>query len=144
MAAATVSPDANKALCRRFVDDVFNKHDVGAIARHVSADYVDHDLPPGLPNNRQGSEAFFTTVFQGFPDVTMKVLAEYADGDTVIHRWHCTGTHKGEFLEQPPTNKRCEVDGIDIYRCANGKVVEHWGQWDAYGLLHQLRGSIQR
>jgi len=34
--------------------------------------------------------------------------------------------------------KRFSVSGTSIYRIANGKIVEHWGEMDSLGLLQQL------
>jgi predicted ester cyclase len=41
-------------------------------------------------------------------------------------------------MGMPPTGKRAEVEGIDIVRMANGLQVEHWGIYDAAGMLQQL------
>ena len=40
-----------------------------------------------------------------------------------------------------PTGNRVEVSGIDILRIVDGKVVEHWGNYDDLGTLQQL-GAI--
>jgi predicted ester cyclase len=38
----------------------------------------------------------------------------------------------------PPTGKPVAMQGIDIVRIANGKIVEHWATFDQFGLLQQL------
>ena len=51
------------------------------------------------------------------------------------------GTHEGELLGNPPTGKAVSFGVIDIVRQRDGRLVEHWKQLDAYGLMHQL-GAI--
>jgi predicted ester cyclase len=48
------------------------------------------------------------------------------------------GTHKGEFQGLAPTGKHVTVPGLDMYRFANGKAVEHWGGPSQFILLQQL------
>lgn len=47
----------------------------------------------------------------------------------------------GTFMGIPPTGKRVKVSGIDIFRMADGKIVERWAEIDTLGMLHQL-GAI--
>lgn len=49
-----------------------------------------------------------------------------------------TGVHTGEFLGIPPTGRRVSMSGIAIHRVQDGRIVEHWAQIDALGLLQQL------
>src|SRR5688500_14885217 len=102
MPSATL--ESNRDLCRRFVDEVFNGHDVTALDRVVAPSFVDHGLPPDLPPDRQGTRTFLNRLFLAFPDTVMRVLAEYCVGDAVIFRWRCTGTHRGEFMGAQASN----------------------------------------
>jgi predicted ester cyclase len=60
------------------------------------------------------------------------------DGDKVVSRWTCHGTHRGEFLGVAPTGKHVTFTGINIYRITHGKSVERWAQEDAISLYQQL------
>ena len=60
------------------------------------------------------------------------------EGDKVATRCTMTGTHKGEFMGIPPTNKKVTVWAISIDRVAGGKFVEEWGTYDTLGLMKQL------
>ena len=48
------------------------------------------------------------------------------------------GTHTGAFMGHPPTGRRFHAGGIDVFRIAEGKLVERWGQFDTLGMLQQL------
>jgi predicted ester cyclase len=56
----------------------------------------------------------------------------------VVARLTQSGTHHGIFLGIPPTGKRVQVTGIEIFRLAGGKIVEHWNSYDDLGLFQQL------
>ena len=61
-----------------------------------------------------------------------------ADGDKVVARVSYRGTHQGAFRGIAPTGKQIAVMGINIFRIANGKLVEHWGLTDRLAVLHQV------
>jgi steroid delta-isomerase-like uncharacterized protein len=74
----------------------------------------------------------------GYPDLVFTIEDLLADGDKVIVRWSCAGTHRGELMGIPATGKRTTTSGISISRFEGGKVVEEWVRWDALGWLQQL------
>ena len=49
-----------------------------------------------------------------------------------------TGTHDGEFMGVAPTGKKIEINGIQIGRFENGKIVERWGSSDELGIMQQI------
>ncbi|MDP8951660.1 MAG: ester cyclase, partial [Actinomycetota bacterium] len=65
----------------------------------------------------------------------------FAEGDKAVLRFTFRGTHQGEFMGNAPTGKRVTMAGIDIFRIADGKIVELWGQEDVLGMMQQL-GAI--
>ncbi|MDX1522801.1 MAG: ester cyclase [Anaerolineae bacterium] len=130
--------DENKAVVRRFFQEVFDNGNLEAIDQLMAADVVDHELPPGLPPGREGTKAFLGMFLSAFPGMKMTIEDEMADGDKVVTRWTVTGTHTGELMGIPPTNKQVTVAGIDINRVAGGQIAEHWGQFDQMGMMQQL------
>jgi predicted ester cyclase len=83
----------------------------------------------------------FEYALKAFSDFHHEVVAQYAEGDTVVTRIVGRGRHTGELLGVPATNKEVSMEGIAIHRIADGKVVEHWAQVDAASLLMQI-GAI--
>jgi predicted ester cyclase len=61
-----------------------------------------------------------------------------AEGETVMTRWSCRGTHKGELNGIAPTGKQITISGVTIARISNGKIAEGYVNWDAQGLMQQL------
>jgi len=130
--------DENKAIARRVQEEAFNQGNLAVIDELVSADYVDHDLPPGFPPGREGFKQMVAMYRAAFPDVQMTIDDVVAEGDKVVMRWTAKGTHQGELMGIPPTNKQVTVTGVDINRLAGGKLAEHWGHFDQMGMMQQL------
>jgi predicted ester cyclase len=49
-----------------------------------------------------------------------------------------TGIHRDTFAGVPATGKTVSVDGINVERFRDGKIVEHWSQFDLVGALRQI------
>jgi SnoaL-like polyketide cyclase len=60
-----------------------------------------------------------------------EALDQIAADDRVVERWTATGTHQGEFLGIEGSGAKLDIDGMDISRLEQGKIVEHWTQLDA-------------
>jgi steroid delta-isomerase-like uncharacterized protein len=88
----------------------------------------------GLKDFKQNTNEVYNT----FPDAQCNIDEMVAEGDKVAVRWTFTGTHKGEFMGIPPTNKKITAWGIKIYRVVDGKFVESWERFDDLGLMQQL------
>jgi steroid delta-isomerase-like uncharacterized protein len=54
-------------------------------------------------------------------------------------RWTQRGTHLGPFLGIPPTGKQIAYSGINIFRVANGQIIEDTPYWDFNVILKQLK-----
>jgi predicted ester cyclase len=61
-----------------------------------------------------------------------------AEGDRVMVRWSGLARHQGEYLGFDPTYKQVKLSGINIFRIADGKIVEVWSLWDRLGEWQQL------
>ncbi len=132
--------EKNKALIRRFYDDVFTigKMNIAAIERHLAHDFVGHDLPPGL-NGREGFKKFVGMFAASFSDMTRIEAHEViGNGDKIVVRWSSTGRHTGEFMGIPATGQRVTIKGIDIFRLAGGKIADLWQEMDIMGILQQI------
>ncbi len=128
----------NKALNRRFVEEVINQGNTDAIDELIDPGVVDHAAPPGFPTGREGAKQFAAMMRSAFPDLHLTIEDMIAEGDKVVMRSTWSGTHEGEFMGIPATGRQVTVSAIDITRVADGRLVEHWEQFDALGLMQQL------
>jgi predicted ester cyclase len=119
--------ERNKDVVRRLVDEVTN---AGRM------DVVDELYSPGLAPVAKRWIAPFRL---SFPDVHMEVVDLIAEGDKVVGRFTCSGTHLGEWLGHAPTGRRFEaIDEVYIFRLDEGRIVRAWGIEDTLGRLEQL------
>ncbi len=135
--------DANKALVRRMFEELWNQGNLDVVEELFSPSYAGHDPTDPNPGTREthGHEDIraFVRMFQtAAPDLRFTVEDTIAEGDKVIAQWTATGTQRGDLLGLPPTGRRVRVEGVTIYRIADGKIQEGWQNWDALGLLRQL------
>jgi predicted ester cyclase len=56
----------------------------------------------------------------------------------VASRWTITGTHQGDFQGVPATGRQITINGIDMSRVVDGKIAEHWAQFDIVGVMQQI------
>jgi predicted ester cyclase len=133
-----MSTEDNKALVRRFYEEVINKKKTAAIDEFIDPNQVDHAAPPGIPGGIEGAKQVIAMYLTAFPDLHFTVEDMIAEGDKVVAHITARGTHQGTFMSIPPTGKQVTVTAIEIIRIAGSKFVEHWMELDALGLLQQL------
>ncbi len=134
--------EANMALMREFIQVVQNgAHDVEAMDRLFSPDFVNYDILPGLPSDLEGSKELHRRLFRGVPDMKTVVHHMAADGSKIWTYKTCSGTHTGEFLGIPVTGRQVAWKVIDIMAIRDGRITEHWGVSDIGALLVALRAG---
>lgn len=131
--------DKNKAIARRFLDELWNRGNFAVIDELLARDYDGHSST--VVRGPEGAEAFIPTVRAAFPDFQFKILDQIAEGDKVATRWKLSGTHEGPFQGAPPSGERVEMTGITIFRVADGRLIEGWTNEDQLGLFQQI-GAI--
>jgi predicted ester cyclase len=119
--------EANKAVVRRLVEEVFNSGHLELIDELYAS-----QLAPATKD-------WIAPFRASFPDVHMETVELIAEGDKVVGRFTCSATHLGAWLGQAPTGRRFEhVDEVWIFRFHDGKIVHTWSLEDTLGRLRQL------
>lgn len=129
--------DANKAVVRRFIDEVFVAGDPAAVEALIAPDAVFRTYPFGH-DPRAGMLAAIERVRAGLSDVAFTVHELVAEGDLVAVRLTTAASQTGPFMGLPPSGRRYEIEELHLFRVRDGKVVEHWHQFDQMGLMRQL------
>ena len=133
-----MSAQDNKALVRRFVDEVQSGGNISLIDEICSPEFVNHSAPPGIPADREGIKIITAMFRRAFPDSYFTVEDMVAEGDKVATRKTFHGTHGGEFMGIPPSGRGVSMGLIDIVRISDGRVVDHWSMGDTLGMMQQL------
>lgn len=134
----------NKALVRRWFEEVWNKGRAEAIGEMLAVDGVVHGLSDDPNNPLRGPDDFrpFHTTFRGaFPNVNVVVEDLVAEGDKVAVRCSVRGKHTGDHLGIAASNVPVEFDGIAIVRIEDGKITEAWNNFDFLKMNKQI-GAI--
>lgn len=126
-----------KELVERFDEEIYRKGNVDA-ADELVAENFRHHAPFPTPQGREGFKQFLSQFRRAFPDSTSITHDMIVDGDKVAVRYSAVGTHQGEFMDIPATGNDIEVQGISIYRVADGKVTDEWAQPDIMSMMQQM------
>lgn len=131
--------EANKALVRRYYEEVWNQGNLALIDELIAPD-MPNQATPRFPVGPEGIRMNVEFVRAGLPDLHTVIDDMIAEGDRVVVRWTDYGTHTGPLgpMRVPPTGRSIVYRGINIYRIAGGKIVEDWGEQDMIGLMQQL------
>jgi steroid delta-isomerase-like uncharacterized protein len=96
---------------------------------------------PTLPEPVRGLEGlkgFVKGLRTAFPDIQFTVHKEMGEGDKVAGRWTIDATHLGPFLGAPPSGNHVHDQGVDIFRIADGKIIDIWVNENDLGLMQQM------
>lgn len=136
MATAT----SNKESTRRVID-LLNKQEVNRLDELFVMDVVTHahsfswDL-----QNRDELKAFVMDLYDSFPDIWWDIDDLLAEDETVVVRYTVHGTHEGRLttFDLDPTGNAFEVEGVQLHRFQEDRIVESWLLVDLVGLMRQI------
>lgn len=132
----------NKALVRRFYDEVWNKGNLNAVDELFAPDYVVVNRPPWRKPGAGGLKEFIQDNHRMFPDVHHEVQSIIAEGNEVAVYFKATATHEGDLNGPvglvPATGKKVHWDGSAFFKIEGGKVVETQGVINNMSLMQQL------
>jgi len=129
----------NKSIVRLLYDEVWNKRRLELVDEIISPSHALHD--PNLIGSAVGPEAYKRLVSRwvaGISDLRFTLEDMVGENEKLAVAWTISGTHKGEFMGVPPTNKKVTVDGITIHHFVNAKIMDSYASWDAWGMMQQL------
>jgi predicted ester cyclase len=145
-----MSTEENKAIVRKVFEEVFNKGNVATVDQLFAPNFVVHlDYPSNVPVPSEYQQSLeelkqFVSQFRTtFPDLYYTVELQIAEGDMVATRSTARGTHSGEYRGLsykgiPPTGKQVMWTEVQIFRIADGMIVEQWSNEDDLGRLQQV------
>ncbi len=129
--------EENKASVER-IYELFVADDWESLAGYFEPDFVDHNPEPGQEPGFEGLRDMFREIYNGFPGFNIDVGHIIAEGEYVSTRVVFTGIHEGEYHGIPPTGETVSIEGYEIIRLVDGKVVERWGLFDTFTFLIQV------
>jgi predicted ester cyclase len=118
---------SNEQTVRRFVAEAVNGGRDDLIDDLFTADMA--------PLAREWFGAFR----RSFPDLQMEVVQLVSDGTTVVGRFACSATHRGEWRGHAATGRRFEaVDEVYFFTFEGERIAQVWGIEDTLDRFEQL------
>ena len=127
----------NKDIGTYFYETVVSENLLDQVSQYVSESCVVKAGETIIHVGVDGMKQHLIDVKKTYPDYTMKIIKQYADGDYVISEFIMEGTHEGEWIGIKPTHKRLSFTGVDIDKVIDGKIVEHGGAVNTFNTLYE-------
>ncbi len=135
--------EANKAAIRQLYERVYNEGEIGLIDEMYSREVELHIA--GIPEDPFGPQPMKELALMtrtAFPGLRVTIDDLIASGDKVVASVSFNGAFQGQFGGHSPRMNLSWWRRIDIYRLANGTIVEQWGDRDDYTLLQRLGVAV--
>lgn len=136
------TPEQNKALMTRLLDEIWNE------GRYEAADELFDPMAlapyaPRLPSGPEGGRAAALIFRDAFSDLHATIKDIRAEGDLVATRVRLTGTHEGELFGIPATGRHIDVSQMTLARIVDGHIAVTWNETDLMTIMDQLRNGPQ-
>ena len=129
-----MSEEQNKAVVRRFFEEVWNQG---------KEDVIDEIFAPTVVFNgqsitREALKRGLAGRRTAFSDIHVTVEDQVAEGEKVSTRRTWRATHRGPYRGVAATGKRVTWTQISVVRFSQGRIVEDWAVADEVGILQQI------
>ncbi len=128
----------NKAVYKRFIEEVFNKADFSNLRQFLTDDYQIREAPPGTPPGADGVRAVVSMFRGAFPDLQITLDEVIAEGDAVCARSTMRGTHRGPFMGFQATGKNVAMSTLTLVHIRDGRLCDSMVKNDVQALMKQL------
>ena len=133
-----MSTEDNKALVRRYIEEVFHHKNLAILDELCVPDVVIHS-PIRTVEGLQAYKQFMSMLLAGFSDMQVVTEDQFAEADRSVLRYSEHGTYSGDVRGIAVTARPFQTNGIMIvHHAADGKIVEVWDSPDTMGLMQQL------
>ena len=127
-AQAPARTDNNKAIARRYFNEILNKGNAVAIDAIIAPDVV-FRYPPAVVKGIADFRKLVAGLRAAFPDLHFTLEDELAEGNKVATRWVMRGTQGA---------RKMDVSGMDIFVIEDGRIAEIWVNMDTLAQAQQL------
>lgn len=127
----------SKETVRLLIEEVFNKGNLNVLNEVVHKNY-NYQSPTVSMEGIDDLRAFATAFRSAFPDLHVGIDEQIAENEKVCTRITMTGTHQGDFLGLPATEKSVKLQGVVISQLEEGLILKEWELLDQLTLLQQL------
>jgi steroid delta-isomerase-like uncharacterized protein len=128
--------EENKRIVRAFIETAFNQHQADRAADYLTSDMKWHGGTLGTVVGRENFAGLISAIVSALPDLRNVEQDIVAERDIVSVRAVVEGTHKGDLLGIPASDRHVRWDAVDVYRVADGKIAEEWAADDLLAFVY--------
>ncbi len=132
-----VQVDVQIIAARRY-DTFWNTGDEALARSALAPNFIDNTLPPGRPQGLTGPLAASKVIRAAIPDMGCDIELMIVAGDRVVAHLRFRGHFTGRFKQIQGQGQTINFIATDIYRIADGHIVENWHIEDNLTLQQQL------
>ena len=130
--------EKNKTIVTDFIGALFTKGDLDAVDQYLAADGV-NTARPLVPPLTGAAWAPRGVVSARSCGLAQRPVVPRGRGDIVVEVFTASGTHIGaDLMGVAAAGETISLQGINVFRLLDGRIVERWGRLDDLGLLRQL------
>ncbi len=117
----------------------WNDHDVDRTTPLLADDFIGIDLAHPAPiEGPEGYRQVFQNYVRAFPDLSLTCESVLEQDNRIVFFWQARGTHRGAFMNIPPTGHTFSVRGVTLLTLHLGKIFQSYCQWDVAGLFRAM------
>jgi steroid delta-isomerase-like uncharacterized protein len=130
-----------RSVLDRYVE-LYNAGDLDGVM-DLYADDSSQLMPDGTFEGRSVIRDRLAQELEAFSDLAHRVVSYIEEGDAFADEWVFVGTHTGPVVlpdgtKVPPTGKRVEVQGMELVKMRDGKIVADNVYYDNLAVAAQL------
>ena len=138
-----MSTEDNKAIIRRFYDEVINRRHLAVLNEMLAPDFEGFKAEGiDCASNGEHVKQLLAFALHTFPDCQQTIHAWHTEQDVVMTRWSLCGRQQGEYLGLPGVEQQFRATRSDTFRLVDGKIREHWVELDTLHLGRQIAAMI--
>ncbi len=132
--------ERNKAIVRRFFEEVVGRGDLDVVVELCTPDAVNHAAAPDRQQGIENLKAVIEFSRRAQPNQRWVEQHVVAEGDLVVVYGRRDGTWQAPSFRgvDTPSSRPVSVELAHMFRLRDGKIAEHWAVRDDLGMMQQL------
>ena len=126
-----MSTEQNKAVVRRYLEEIINRGKFEVADEIFARDYVNHSAGVGFGQTLNEFLPGIVNMKAAFPDWHVTIEEMVAEGNLVADRVRISATHSESVNGIAASGRRIDTLAMHMWRVVDGKLTEGWYATDA-------------
>ena len=130
-------------IVNRFYAEIWNEGNLNAIPEICHEEITFRGSLGDTKHGHEGFAEYVTNVRRALGGYKCHIEETVVEGGRVFAKMMFVGTHRGEFLGYPPTQRSLEWAGAALFKIEDDRITELWVLGDLHGLIRQLAENAE-